>query len=372
MTTIKNKKCIDHDEAILEINLNNLSKNYSQIKNTVSKNTEVAASVKANGYGLGVSYVVNSLIKKKCKTFFVATLNEGLELRKLNKTITIMILNGLNKSRISEYRKKKLVPVINDLDQLKASEKYSKERKKIKIAIHFDTGMSRLGLDLIQTNELLKKKDQLIKYSELKLIMSHLACGDEPKNQKNIKQLNDFKKIAKFFPDTKKSLSNSAGIQLGRKYDFDMVRPGISLYGGHSRANEGEKYKNVVSLKAKIIQIRKIKAHETVGYGATFKANKPMVIGTIPIGYADGFFRKFSDGTSFFVGETKVRMIGRVSMDLVTLDLSSLKDQMINQTNFVEIINEKNNINKLSKIVSTIPYEILTSLGNRYQRRYIG
>ena len=365
------QRIIDYDDTILEINLKNLSKNYSRIKNTVSKFTEVAATVKANAYGLGVNHVANSLIAEGCKTFFVATLGEGIELRKINKSVNILILNGLNILKIDDYRKKNLIPVINDLNQLKSSEKYSKERKKMKIAIHFDTGMSRLGLDLTQTKKLLKDKNQLIKYSKLELVMSHLACGDEPKNKKNNRQLESFKKIIKFFPNIKKSLSNSAGIQLGRKYDFDIVRPGISIYGGHSQINEKAKYKNVITLKAKIIQTRMIKPKETVGYGATFKAKKSMIIGTIPLGYADGFFRKFSNGTSFFIGKTKINMIGRVSMDLVTIDLTKLKNRKFNKINYVEIINKKNSINELSKIISSIPYEILTSLGNRYQRRYI-
>ena len=369
MTIAKKQKKIDHSDTVLEINLKNLNSNYSQIKKMVSKKTEVAATVKSDGYGLGVAHVAKSLMKKGCKKFFVATLNEGLELRKVSKSIDIMILNGLNKSKIDDYKQKNLIPVINDLKQLKIVEKYSKENRRIRIVIHFDTGMSRLGLDLRETQEIIKKKDQLIKFSKLEMIMSHLACADTPKNKKNINQLNNFQKIAQFFPYTKKSLSNSAGIQLGRKYDFDIVRPGISLYGGHSTLNEKIKYKNVVTLKAKIIQTRNIERFDTIGYGGTFKAMGPMIIGTIPIGYADGFFRKFSGITNFFIGKRKVQMVGRVSMDLVTLDLTSFKN--IDKIKYVEVINEKNNINKLSQIVSTIPYEILTSLGNRYQRRYI-
>jgi alanine racemase len=203
------------------------------------------------------------------------------------------------------------------------------------------------------------------------MIMSHLSCGNDPCNKKNEEQLKRFQEISKYFPNVKKSLSNSAGILLGRKYDFDLVRPGISLYGGDATINQRSIYKNVISLKAKIIQTRKINQFDTVGYGATFKAKKEMLIGTIPIGYADGFFRVFSGKINFYFKKSKIKMIGNVSMDLITVDLSKHMDIKIKQTDYVEIINEKNNINVLSKIISTIPYEILTSLGNRYQRRYI-
>ena len=371
MPSKRAKKQNLNQDVMLDINLKNLNINYKIIKKLVSRKTEVAATVKANGYGLGAEEIVKSLTSIKCKTFFVATLDEGIQLRSKNKLIKIQVLNGLNQSRIAEYKKFNLIPIINNLSQLRSVEQYSKNKSKINITIHFDTGMSRLGLDEYETKKLIGQKNILIKYSKLQMIMSHLSCGDDPNNKKNEKQLKKFQIISNYFPHVKKSLSNSAGILLGRKYDFDLVRPGISLYGGNATIKRGSIYKNVVSLKAKIIQTRKISQFDTVGYGATFKAKKEMLIGTIPIGYADGFFRAFSGKTNFYFKKSKIKMIGKVSMDLITVDLSKYINITIKQTDYVEIINEKNNINLLSKIISTIPYEILTSLGNRYQRRYI-
>ena len=366
----ESKKSSPH--VILEVNLKNLRSNYSKIRKKVSKKTIVAATVKANGYGLGSHEVVKSLIKEKCNVFFVATLDEAISLRKKFKQIEIQVLNGFCSKRGKDYDKYNIIPIINSLQQLKDVENYSKKSNRMDISIHFDTGMSRLGLDKTETESLLGNREKFIKYSNLKMIMSHLACGDEPKNKKNLTQLNSFKKICLHFPKVIKSLSNSAGIMLGRNYDFDLVRPGISLYGGHCQKDQKSSiYKNVITLKSKIIQKRTIYKGDTVGYGGTFKAKNRMLIGTLPLGYADGFFRSFSNKGGFYLFGKKVPIIGRISMDLTTIDLTSLRNKDFNKDVFVEVISNKNNINHLSKIISTISYEILTSLGKRYQRRYI-
>ena len=358
--------------TFLDIRIGSVVKNYKKIKNKVSKNCDVAATVKADAYGLGIKPIAKSLITSKCNTFFVATLTEAIELRSISKKISIYVLNGLNDDNLKVFHKQSLIPVINNLTQLKKAESFSSNKKKyLKIALHFDTGMSRLGLDNEQTEILLKKKKLLIKNTYINLIMSHLACADDSKNSKNNKQLKKFKKIAKHFPNVKLSLSNSAGILLGKKYHFNLVRPGISLYGGNCSLDRGNNYEHVVSLKAKIIQKRTINKGETIGYGSTYKAKKRMVIGTIPIGYGDGFNRLFSNQIELYYKNTKVKIVGRVSMDLITVDLTKFKKSKISEKDYIELINSKNNIDYLSKIIKTIPYEILTSLGNRYQRRYI-
>ncbi len=356
----------------LDINLKSIVKNYKSIKSRVSNNCTVAATVKANAYGLGIKPIAKNLIAHNCNIFFVATLTEGIELRKINKKIKIFVLNGLDIKKITLFDKYSLIPVINSLNQLKKAELFSlNKRKKINIALHFDTGMSRLGLDKDETKILLRKKKSLINYTEISLVMSHLSCADDPRNKKNKLQLERFIEISKHFPNTKLSLSNSAGILLGKKYHFDLVRPGISLYGGNCSINKKNIYNPVISLKAKIIQKRKIYKGETVGYGATYRAKKNMLIATIPIGYADGFNRHFIGKVNFYLKKKKVKIVGRVSMDLITIDISKFHKEKIRPDDYIEIINSKNNIDYLSRIIRTIPYEILTSLGNRYQRRYI-
>ena len=365
------QKNIDQN-TFLDIKIGSIIKNYKKIKHKVSKNCNVAATVKANAYGLGIEPIAKSLIANKCSVFFVATLTEAIELRNISKNISIYVLNGLNDNNISIFYKYNLIPVINNLIQLKKAESFSYNQKSpIKIALHFDTGMSRLGFDSEQTKILLEKKKVLIKNCHINLVMSHLACADNSKNKKNIRQLKKFKEISKHFPNVKLSLSNSAGILLGGEYQFDLVRPGISLYGGNCRINKSNNYDHVVTLKAKIIQKRTINKGETIGYGSSYKAKKKMIIGTIPIGYADGFSRLFSNQVELYYKNRKVKIVGRVSMDLITVDLTNFRKSKISEKDYIELINSKNNIDYLSKIIKTIPYEILTSLGNRYQRRYI-
>ncbi len=358
--------------TFLDINLRSLGDNYLKIKKKVNRNCIVAATVKSNAYGLGINKVLPTLIKSKCKHFFVASTDEAIEIRKMNKKVDVFILNGLVLDNLSVISKFRLIPVINDLKQLRKIERYqSKFNKKIKIAIHFDTGMSRLGLDKEESASLIKNKSKLIKKSNLILIMSHLACADDPKNKKNQSQLKEFNKIRIHFPNCLHSMSNSGGVLLGRKYNLDMVRPGISLYGGNCQIREGKHYKNVVSLRSKLIQTREINKGDTVGYGATFKAKKKMKIGTFAIGYGDGFSRLFSNNCKIYYNNKQINLIGRVSMDLVTVDLTNFKNLEEIANKEFEFIGNKNPINTVCESINTIPYEILTNLGKRYQRRYI-
>ena len=372
MMTFSNELQNADQNTFLDIKIGSVIKNYKKIKNKVSKNCNVAATVKADAYGLGIKPIAKSLISNKCNIFFVATLTEAMELRNISKKISIYVLNGLNGNNAKIFYKQNLIPVVNNLIQLEKAESFSLNRKNpLKIALHFDTGMSRLGFDNEQTEILLKRKKFLIKSTQINLVMSHLACADNSKNIKNTKQLKKFKEISKHFPNIKLSLSNSAGILLGKKYHFDLVRPGISLYGGNCSLSKSNNYENVVTLKAKLIQKRTINKGETIGYGSTYKAKKRMIIGTIPIGYGDGFNRLFSNKIEFFYKNRKVKIVGRVSMDLITIDLTKFRKSGISEKDYVELINSKNSIDYLSRIIKTIPYEILTSLGNRYQRRYI-
>lgn len=356
----------------LDINLNSVCKNYNIIKKKVGEKCIVAATVKANAYGLGVDKIVPALLKVNCKFFFVATTNEAIQLRKINKKISIFILNGLITSDIKILKKYNLIPVINNLEQLKKIERFQKGKKyNFNIALHFDTGMSRLGFDQVETRKLIRNKKDLIKHSNVILVMSHLACADDKKSKLNKKQLLKFNDIKAHFPESLKSISNSAGILLGNNYHFDMVRPGISLFGGHCQKNERKIYRQVVSLRSRPIQVREIYPGDTVGYGATYIAKKTMKIATFGLGYADGFDRLFSNNYFIYFKKKKLRIVGRVSMDLITIDLSNIKNtkSLINRE--FEIIGSKYTINNIAKTINTIPYEILTNLGKRYQRRYI-
>ena len=358
--------------TFLDIKLKFINKNYNIIQKKVGNKCIIGATVKADAYGLGANKVVPSLIKNGCKYFFVATTNEAIELRRINKNITIFILNGLITTDLNLIHKFNLIPIINNLTQLNKIEKFQKNKKiKLSIGLHFDTGMSRLGFDKNETIILINRKLSLIKMSKVVLVMSHLSCADDSKSKLNKKQLLKFKTIKSHFPESLHSLANSAGILLGKNYHFDMVRPGISLYGGHCKKNEKKIYHQVVSLKAKLIQVRNINKGDTIGYGATYKAKMNMKIGTLGFGYADGFNRLFSNNFQIKLKNKKIDIVGRVSMDLVTIDLTKIKISNSIMKQEFEIIGNKYSINVISKMINTIPYEILTNLGKRYQRRYI-
>ena len=360
------------DNAILEINLKALSSNFKKLKSNLNKNIECAATVKANAYGIGDKAVIQSLIKSGCKTYFVAHLSEAIRIREYSKKINVYCYHGISIKNYKEHLKYNIIPIANTLQQVLMINSLNIKNKFNKnIAIHFDTGMSRLGLDANETEWLINNKDK-ISSIKVELIMSHLACADQPRNPMNNKQLKKFTRIRKEFKKSKASLANSAGILLNKKYHFDLVRPGIALYGGNPFINKNIKLSNVVNLKAKIIQIRKIQKGDTVGYGATFKAKKDMLIGTIAAGYADGINRKFSNNMSVFFDGKPLKVLGRISMDLITIDLSPIpKIKLSKKINYVDILNKTNNINNISKIIDTISYEILTSLGSRYKIKYI-
>ena len=359
-------------KTFLDINLKSVNRNYKIIKKKIDKKCIIAATVKADAYGLGANKIVPTLIKEGCKNFFVATTTEAINLRSIDRKISIFILNGLITDELKLIRRYKIIPVINNLNQLQKIESFQKRNKvSMNIALHFDTGMSRLGFDKNETKYIIKNKNRLIKYSNIRLVMSHLSCADNKKSNLNKKQLKAFKSIISNFPNCLYSLSNSAGILLGKNYHFDMVRPGISLYGGHCQKNENNIYHNVISLKAKLIQIREIYKGDTIGYGATYTAKKRMKIGTLGFGYADGFSRLFSNKYRIHLKSKKINLVGRVSMDLVTVDLTKLNFTQDIMNEEFEIIGNQYSINIIAKMIKTIPYEILTSLGKRYQRRYI-
>ena len=360
------------DNAILEINLKALSQNYKNLKNKLDKETDCAATIKADAYGIGDKVVVKSLIKSGCKTFFVAHFSEAVRLREFSKTIKVFCYHGINKENYKDFIKFNIVPIANSLEQILMIRLLNiKNRFNKNIAIHFDTGMSRLGLDTSETKWLIKNKNK-ISSIKVELIMSHLACADQPNNPMNKKQLERFDTIRKEFKESKASLANSAGIFLNKKYHFDLVRPGIALYGGNPFINKKIDLKNVINLKAKVIQIRQIQKNDTVGYGATFKAKKDMLVGTIAIGYADGINRKFSSNMCVFLDGKQLKVLGRISMDLITIDMTSLpKLKKSKKIIYVDVINKYHDINSLSKNIDTISYEVLTSLGNRYKRQYI-
>ena len=358
----------DFSEATLSVKLSSIGHNYNILK-SIANNSICSAVVKANAYGLGVRKISNKLINAGCTNFFVAHLNEGIELRNIiGNDFNIFILHGPKYNQPESFHKNNLIPVINSNEQLKLWNDFAVGiSKQLPAIIHIDTGMNRLGLNIKDAEEL-SKNGNATSNIDIKYIMSHLACASEPDSKMNIEQLDKFNNIRKFFPDIPATLSNSAGILLGSEYHFDMVRPGIALYGGGIKQDDVN-IKNVIELKSSILQIRNIDSDQTVGYGATRTIKAGSRIATIPIGYADGYLRSLGNNSYLYIDDVKIPVIGRVSMDMIVADISNINNVTIDSK--VEILGENCTINSIADLAGTISYEILTNLGSRYSRKYI-
>ena len=350
----------------LDINIKAVKHNYIVIKK-FCKGAEICGTVKASSYGLGGhNNIVSGLIKSGCKRFFVANINEGIFIRKKFKSIIINVLNGLNKNEEKIFYRYNLTPVINSISQLKKWLKFLKKKKKDRLVLHFDTGMCRLGIQEPHIKDVVRLKSHLNQFNEV-IIMSHLACSADKKDKFNEIQRKRFENIKALLPGYKYSLAASGGVFLGRKYHYDLVRPGINLYGGNKDFNKN--IKHVVSLKCPIIQINNLNKGESVGYSRTFKANRKTVTATIPIGYADGIGIRLSNKGYVHYRNSKLPMIGRVSMDLIILDITKLKSK-IKEGDFVSVYNENFTIDNFANLTGTIPYRIITCISKRYLKNY--
>jgi alanine racemase len=317
------------------------------------------------------------LARGGCKTFFVATLGEGEALRRLLPDATIYVFAGLMPGTAGQYSEHHLRPVLNSVEEIKEWAAFSaSEGERLPCALHIDSGMNRLGLSAEEVDEV-AANDDLWPAFTLSLVMSHLACADEPNHPKNEAQRKAFDRLRARLPKTLASLANSAGIPLGRAYAYDLVRPGIALYGGNPHSEGENPFKPVVHLKGRILHVRKAGDGETIGYGATRTLTRPSRIAVVSVGYADGFFRSLSikdgeQGLMVYIGTHAAPILGRVSMDLVTIDVTDVPERVAQRGEWVELIGPNVTAQEVARRAGTIDYEILTNLGRRAFRRYIG
>lgn len=337
-----------------------------------AKNLLVGAAVKANSYGLGAIEISKTLLEENCRYFFVASSNEGISLRKaIGNEVNILILNGVFEHDALELIEYNLIPVLNNLNQIKIWQKFSSIKNQLlPCYLHFNTGINRLGLNHNEIEQIINNRD-LLKGLNVEYIISHLSASEDSDNPYNLEQLNKFKAYLEYFPTAKASLANSGGIFLGKDYHFNLVRPGAALYGlnplGHNKPNPMQ---NPVTLKAPIIHLQNLTYGSRIGYNMTFTTKRDSLIATLPFGYADGFSRNFSNQGTVFINSRSVPIIGRISMDLVNIDVTDLPPSDIFLGQEVEIIGNNCTPDKIADIIGTIGYEILTSLGNRYKRIY--
>lgn len=365
-----------NDSGVLRVDLKAIAANYRLFQDKVVAHCTVAGVVKANAYGVGMAQIAKTLLAQGCAQFFVATLDEAVRLRDIAPNTPIAVLGGLFKGAEGTYTAHNITPVLNSPDDITRWGAHAqKQGTTLPAIIHVDTAMNRLGLSAAQAHALTQDLSRLDGI-DVQIIMSHFACADEAEHSLTAAQATRFAEISKYFPQAKKSLANSSGLFRAADYHYDMVRPGYSLYGGNPTPEGANPMQAVVHLQARILQIRDCRAGESIGYGASHIFTQDTRTATIALGYADGFLRSNSQrdegGACVYWHGHPCSVLGRVSMDLVSIDLSNLpKDTPAPQIGEgVEILGPHQSVDDLAKSAGTIGYEILTSLGARYRRIY--
>lgn len=355
------------------VNLEALVANYRRIVGEVDQ-AEVAAMVKANGYGLGAAETAGALYGAGCRVFFVAGVDEGVRLRASldQDNAEINILEGPLPGSAPVLKANRLNPVLNSLGQLEQWRQLANTADEPLVAsLHIDTGMSRLGFPADEYQRLLAEPT-LLDGAVVSRVMSHLVSADIHGDPLSRRQLGQFADVRTSLPMGSASLANSAGIFLGPEYHWDLVRPGISLYGGSPFPDSGKPnpMQTVLTVEAPIIQVRNADPGETVGYGASHRVERPARIATLPVGYADGFLRSASNTGLVAVGDRQVPIVGRVSMDLITIDVTDVDASLLYPGAPVQLIGDQRPIDLVAESAGSIPHELLTNLSGRFETVY--
>jgi alanine racemase len=355
-------------QTLLTIDLDALAANFATFVREAA-GAEVAPAVKADGYGMGAVEVARRLMAEGARAFFIARLEEAEVLRAaLGPGPTLYVLDGATPGSGARLQAAVLTPVLNTTAQVEEWAARGRGGPALAAALHVDTGMNRLGLSMDEAEALAAAADRLHGL-RLELVMSHLACADDPPHPLNARQLAAFRDVRRLFPDARASFANSAGVFLGEDYLFDQVRPGISLYGGGPRGRPDPRIRAVATFEAKLLQIRTAGVGETVGYGATHAVERPTRIGIIAAGYADGLLRSGSNQAFAAFEGQRCPVLGRVSMDLIAVDLG---EAAAAPGDLIQLLGPDAPLDEAAARAGTIPYEILTRLGPRAERRYLG
>jgi alanine racemase len=357
--------------ALLTIDVGAVAANWKRLSALVGP-AEAAAVVKADCYGLGMARIAPALFATGCRSFFVACLDEGISLRRILPGAVIHVLSGPLGGDEAEFARHNLVPVLNSLAQITGWAAFAKKGSGAPaVAVHIDTGMNRLGLSEPELERLAAKPEILAAMRPV-LVMSHLACADDSDSPMNARQLTTLRRLASHLPALPQSIAASSGIFLGRGYHLGMVRPGAALYGLNPMPGRPNPMSQVVKLQGKIVQVRDVDSPQTVGYGATHRVEGRRRLAIVAVGYADGWFRSLSNRGHGMIGGIKVPVVGRVSMDLTTFDVTDVPAGAVHPGALVELIGPGLTVDTVADEAATIGYEILTALGGRYHRRWIG
>lgn len=358
----------DADRAVLTIDLGAVAENYRRL-GAIAIGSEVAGVVKANGYGLGASEVADALLQAGCRRFFVAHLGEGVALRQQLPDAPIYLLNGLPAGAEADVAAANLIPILNHPGEMQRWAELARRREhRLSAGIQLDTGMCRLGFGAAELEGLDR---HLLEPINLLLVMSHLACAEDADDPLNALQRQRFEQQRRRLPSAPASLANSSGIFLGPAFHYDLCRPGIALYGVNPTPGRTNPMQPVVTLSAPVLQVHEVQEAGTVGYGATYEVGPGGRIATVPVGYADGYLRAAGHRATARIAGQTVTIAGRVSMDLITLDVSDVPAEAVHPGTVVELIGGPDGIDRLAAAADTIGYEVLTRLGTRFAREYI-
>lgn len=356
--------------AVLTVDLAAIAANY-RLLDARTPGALCAAVVKADAYGLGAAQVAPVLEQAGARHFFVAHVDEGLALQQwVSPKSQITVLHGARPDAVEECVRSGLRPVLNSLEQITQLQALAKRLGgPLDAVLQLDTGMSRFGLSQADVRCLAQEPERLAGIS-LSLIMSHLACADTPAHPANAEQLQVLQSYAAQLPKAPLSLSASSGIFLGQAFHQALVRPGAALYGIAPNSYGPNPLSAVVKLQAHILQIRTLSKGDRVGYGLTWRADGPRRVATIATGYADGFARQGAEQGCAWFGAQRLPILGRISMDSMTVDISDVPEGQIAADDTVDLLNASYGVDAVAEAEGTIGYEVLTSLGRRYHRIY--
>ena len=357
--------------TLITIDLDALEANYGLCRELMQP-ASCAAVVKADAYGLGFRKIAPVLRHAGCRQFFTATHREGVTLRALLPDVEIYVFEGITALSLATFCDHDLIPVLISPAHSALWAKQARELgHPLPAIIHIDTGMTRLGLGEDELHELLESAEDL-DWLDIRYIMTHFACADEPGASTSREQLERFNTLRQLLPPAPTSIGNSAGGLLGGDFSGDMARVGIALYGGNPYQDDMPPLKPVLRVQSRILQLREISAGTTVGYGATYRAKSKTCIATVGTGYADGYPWSLGNHGIAAIGGHRVPVVGRVSMDLITLDVTGIPADLVQPGCMVDLIGPDISLEEVAERAGTINYEILTRLGQRARRKFLG
>jgi len=353
--------------AILDIDLGVIVANW-RLLCSLHVTGPVAGVVKADGYGLGARRVAAALHAAGCRHFFVALLDEALAIRELVPDALLGVLGGLIPGSEPDYLAHDIVPVLGSLTEVEAWAKVAHAAgHRLPAILHVDTGMSRLGLDARELATLQRDHARLAGI-ELRYVMTHLVSSEVASDKLNERQRDRFTAACAGLPPAPRSFANSSGIFLGHDWASDLARAGAALYGVNPTPDRPNPMRLPVRLRARVLTVRDVPVGHSVGYNATWRAPRPSRIATAGIGYADGLHRSLSGCGRAFFDDTPVPLVGRVSMDLTTFDVTEIPGVVPGA--WLELIGPRQTPDDLAAAAGTNGYEVLTSLGRRFHRVY--